>query len=128
MMHAGAGMALRQFLGQYLVTARPWQRALIAAGVVCGALLMIALGLAFGHFTLAAAGVLLLLITGNAFVAILRARRARARGTDESQLRVSSRCRGPVSPEDLGAVPWSALPRSSRGVALGGGRTSARSG
>ena len=42
-MHAGAGMALRQFLGQYLVTARPWQRALIAAGVVCGALLMIAL-------------------------------------------------------------------------------------
>jgi DNA-binding FrmR family transcriptional regulator len=85
-MHTGAVMALRQFLGQYLVIARPWQRALIAAGVVCGALLMIALGVAFGHLMLAAAGVLLLVATGNAFVAILRARRARARGADESQL------------------------------------------
>ena len=81
-MHTGAVMALRQFLGQYLITARPWQRALIAVGVVCGALLMIAMGVAFGHFMLAAAGVLLLLVTGNILAAILRARRARRRSAE----------------------------------------------
>lgn len=31
-MHTGALMAARQALGQYLVFAKPWQRALIAPG------------------------------------------------------------------------------------------------
>lgn len=85
-MHTGAVMALRQFLGQYLMTARPWQRALIAIGVVCGALFMIAMGVALGQFMLAAAGVLLLLVTGNIFVAIGRARRARRRDIEPTVL------------------------------------------
>jgi DNA-binding FrmR family transcriptional regulator len=85
-MHTGVVIALRQFLGQYLMTARPWQRALIAVGVAGGALFMIAVGVAFGHFMLAAAGVLLLLVTGSIFVAILRARRAGRRGTESASL------------------------------------------
>ncbi len=85
-MHAGAVMALRQFLGQYLITAKPWQRVLIAAGVVCGALLMIAMGVAFGHFMLAASGALLLLVTANIWVAIRRARRASERDAETAGL------------------------------------------
>jgi DNA-binding FrmR family transcriptional regulator len=85
-MHVGAVMAVRQALGQYLITARPWQRALIGVGVAGGALLMIGLGVAFGHFMLAATGVLLFLVTANIWVAILRARRARGRGTESAEL------------------------------------------
>ena len=81
-MHVGAVMAARQVVGQYLITARPWQRALIGVGVAGGALLMIGMGVAFGHFMLAATGVLLLLVTGNIWVAMLRARRARRRGAE----------------------------------------------
>jgi len=85
-MHVGAVVAVRQVLGQYLITARPWQKALITVGVVGGALLMIAMGVAFGHFMLAATGVLLLLVTGNVFAAMLRARRAGKRGTEPAEL------------------------------------------
>jgi len=85
-MHVGAVIAVRQFVGQYMITAKPWQRVLIGVGVAGGALLMVATGVVFGHFMMAATGVLLLLVTGNIWVAILRARRARSRGTEPNVL------------------------------------------
>jgi hypothetical protein len=75
-MHGGALMAARQALGQYLVYAKPWQRRLIAAGVIAGAALLLAAGIVTGHIAMAATGGLLLLATGNACVRALRARRA----------------------------------------------------
>jgi hypothetical protein len=73
-MHTGAVMAARQFLGQYLVYAKPWQRALIAVAVIAGATALTAAGIATGHVTMTVIGGLLLLGTGNACVQIIRAR------------------------------------------------------
>jgi hypothetical protein len=75
-MHAGALMAARQALGQYLVYAKPWQRRLIAAGVIAGAALLLAAGIVTGRIVMAVIGGLLLLATGNACVRAPRARRA----------------------------------------------------
>ena len=83
-MHTGALMAARQALGQYLVYAKPWQRRLIAAGVIGGAALLLAAGIATGHIVMAVLGGLLLLATGNACVQVLRARRARRRAGGEN--------------------------------------------
>ena len=55
-MHSGALMAARQALGQYLVYAKGWQRALIAAGVIAGGALLIAAGIATGHIVMAVVG------------------------------------------------------------------------
>jgi hypothetical protein len=77
--HTGALMALRQFLGQYLAYATPWQRVLVAIGVIAGGALLIAAGIATGHVVLAVIGGVPLLATGNACVAAWRARRARPR-------------------------------------------------
>jgi hypothetical protein len=81
-MHTGALMAARQFLGQYLVYARPWQRALIIVGAIAGAALLIAVGIMTGHAAIVVVGGLLLLGTGNACVRVWRARRARRREAD----------------------------------------------
>ncbi len=78
-MHTGALMAVRQFLGQYLLYAKGWQRAAIAVGVVAGGALMLAAGIATGHVILAVIGGVLLLATGNACVRLIRGRRARGR-------------------------------------------------
>ena len=78
-MHTGALMAVRQFLGQYLLYAKPWQRVLIAAGVVAAGALLLAAGIATGHVIMAAIGGLLLLATGNVCIQVIRARRARGR-------------------------------------------------
>jgi hypothetical protein len=78
-MHTGALLVLRQFVGQYLVYARPWQRALIATGVIAGAALLVAAGIITGHVVLAIIGGVLLLGAGNACVRVWRARRARRR-------------------------------------------------
>jgi hypothetical protein len=85
-MHTGALMAARQALGQYLAYGKPWQRRLIAAGVIAGAALLLAAGIATGHIVMAAFGGLLLLATGNACVQVLRARwgRRRAGGANVS--------------------------------------------
>jgi hypothetical protein len=76
-MHTGALMAARQGLGQYLVYAKLWQRALIAAGVIAGGGLLVAAGIATGHIVMAVMGSLVLLAAGNACIQVLRARRAR---------------------------------------------------
>jgi hypothetical protein len=76
-MHSGALMAARQALGQYLVYAKGWQRALIAAGVIAGGALLIAAGIATGHIVMAAVGGVILLAAGNACVQVARARRGR---------------------------------------------------
>ena len=76
-MHTGALMAARQALGQYLLYARGWQRALIAGGVIAGGALLVVAGIATGHIVLAVVGGLLLLAAGRACVRVLRARRAR---------------------------------------------------
>jgi len=78
-MHTGALMAVRQFLGQYLLYAKGWQRMLIAAGVVAGGALLLAAGIATGHVMLAVIGGVLLLATGNVCVRVIRARRAAGR-------------------------------------------------
>jgi hypothetical protein len=78
-MHTGALMAVRQFLGQYLVYAKPWQRALIAALVIAGAAALIAAEIVTRHVTMTVIGGLLLLGTGNACGQIIRARRHRRR-------------------------------------------------
>jgi hypothetical protein len=70
----GAGMMARQALGQYLVYAKPWQRRLIAAGVIAGAAALVAAGIATGHVVMAVIGGLVLLAAGNACVRVLRAR------------------------------------------------------
>jgi hypothetical protein len=74
-MHTGALMAARQFLGQYLVYAKPWPRALIARAVIAGAAALTAAGIVTGHVTMTVVGGLLLLGTGHACVQIIRARR-----------------------------------------------------
>jgi thioredoxin 1 len=71
-MHTGALMAARQFLGQYLVYAKPWQRALIAVAVIAGAAALTAAGIVTFHATMTVIGCLLLLGTGNACVQIIR--------------------------------------------------------
>ena len=78
-MHTGALMAARQALGQYLVYAKPWQRRLIGAGIIAGAALLLAAGIATGHIVMAVIGGLLLLTAGHACVRVLRTRRAAAR-------------------------------------------------
>jgi hypothetical protein len=80
-MHGGALMVARQALGQYLVYAKPWQRRLIAAGIIAGAALLLAAGIATGHIVMAVIGGLLLLATGNACIRARRARREPARET-----------------------------------------------
>jgi hypothetical protein len=74
-MHGGGLMAARQALGQYLVYAKPWQRAVIAAGVIAGGAALITVGILTGHVVLAVIGGLVLLGTVNALVQVLRARR-----------------------------------------------------
>jgi len=76
-MHVGALMAARQALGQYVVYARPWQRALIAGGVIAGGALLLGAGIATGHAVMAVTGGLVLLAAGNACVRVLRGRRVR---------------------------------------------------
>ena len=78
-MHTGALMAARQFLGQYLLYAKGWQRGLIAVGVVAGGVLLLAAGIATGHVVMAAIGGVLLLATGNVCVQVIRRRRAAGR-------------------------------------------------
>jgi hypothetical protein len=78
-MHTGALMAARQFLGQYLLSAKGWQRGLIAVGVVAGGVLLLAAGIATGHVVMAVIGGVLLLATGNACVQVIRRRRAAGR-------------------------------------------------
>jgi hypothetical protein len=78
-MHTGALMAVRQFLGQYLLYAKGWQRAAIGVVVIAGGALLLVAGIATGHVIMAAVGGVLLLATGNACVQILRARRAAGR-------------------------------------------------
>jgi hypothetical protein len=82
-MHTGALMAARQALGQYLVYAKPWQRVLIAGGVIAGGAVLVAAGIATGHIVMAVIGGLVLLGAGNACVQVLRARRARRKGGAE---------------------------------------------
>ena len=76
-MHTGALMAARQFLGHYLLYAKGWQRALIAAGVIAGGALLTAAGIATGHIVMAVVGGVILLAVGNACVQVARARRGR---------------------------------------------------
>ncbi len=78
-MHTGALMAARQYLGQYLLYAKPWQRVLIAVGVVAGGALLLAAGIATGHVIMAVIGGVLLLATGNVCVLLVRGRRAAGR-------------------------------------------------
>lgn len=76
-MHSGALMAARQALGQYVVYAKGWQRALIAAGVIAGGALLLAAGIVTGHLVMAVFGGIVLLAVGNACVQVIRARRRR---------------------------------------------------
>ena len=76
-MHTGALMAARQALGQYLVYARPWQRMLIAAGVIAGGAVLVTAGILTGHVVMAVIGGLVLLTVANACVRALHARRVR---------------------------------------------------
>ena len=76
-MHSGALMAARQALGQYLVYAKGWQRALIAAGVIAGGALLLAAGIVTGHLVMAVFGGIVLLAVGNTCVQVIRARRRR---------------------------------------------------
>ena len=78
-MHTGALIAVRQFLGQYLLYAKGWQRMLIAVGVIAGGALLLAAGIVTGHVIMAAIGGLLVLATGNVCVRVIRARRAAGR-------------------------------------------------
>jgi hypothetical protein len=82
-MHSGALMAARQALGQYLVYAKPWQRGLIAAGVIAGGALLLAAGIATGHLVMAVVGGVILLAVGNACVQLVRVRRRRRRGAGD---------------------------------------------
>jgi hypothetical protein len=83
-MHSGALMAARQALGQYLVYAKPWQRVLIAAGVIAGGAVLVTAGILTGHVVMAVIGGLVLLAAGNACVRTLRARRVRSQvGTED---------------------------------------------
>jgi hypothetical protein len=68
-------MGVRVALGQYLVYAKPWQRALIAVGVIVGGALLLAAGVLTGHVVMAVIGGVLVLGTGNACVQVMRARR-----------------------------------------------------
>ena len=76
-MHGGALMAARQALGQYLVYAKGWHRALIAAGVIAGGALLLVAGIVTGHLVMAVVGGIVLLGVGNACVQVIRARRRR---------------------------------------------------
>ena len=76
-MHGGALMAARQALRQYLVYAKGWQRALIAAGLIAGGALLLAAGIVTGHLVMAVFGGIVLLAAGNACVQVIRARRRR---------------------------------------------------
>jgi hypothetical protein len=82
-MHSGALMAARQALGQYLVYAKGWQRALIATGVIAGGALLVAAGIATGHLVMAVVGGIVLLAAGNACVQVIRARRRRRVGAGD---------------------------------------------
>jgi len=82
-MHTGALMAARQALGQYLVYAKPWQRVLIADGVIAGGAALVAAGIVTGHIVMTVIGGLVLLGAGNACVQVLRVRRARRKGGAE---------------------------------------------
>jgi hypothetical protein len=74
-MHSGALMAARQAVEQYLVYTKPWQRALVAGGVIAGGVLLLAAGLATGHLVMAVVGGVVLLGVGNACVQVIRGRR-----------------------------------------------------
>jgi hypothetical protein len=79
-MHGGGLMAARQALGQYLIYAKPWQRAAIAAVVIAGGAALVTAGILTGHVVLTVIGGLVLLGTGNAVVQVLRAGWRRHRG------------------------------------------------
>ena len=83
-MHSGALMAARQALGQYLVYAKGWQRALIAAGVIAGGAALTAAGIVTGHLVMAVVGGIVLLAVGNACVQVARARRGRRKPGPEN--------------------------------------------
>jgi hypothetical protein len=74
-MHTGALMAARQALGQYLVYGKPWQRAVIAAGVIVGGAVLVTAGISTGHVAMAVIGGLVLLVAGNVWVQVMRTRR-----------------------------------------------------
>jgi hypothetical protein len=76
-MHGGALMMARQALGQYLVCAKPWQRMLIAVGVIVGAVMLVTAGILTGHVVVAVIGGLVLLAVANACVRALRVRQVR---------------------------------------------------
>jgi hypothetical protein len=78
-MPAGAFMAARQALGQYLVYGKPWQRTLVVAGAVVGGPALLVAGIVTGHFVMAVIGGVLLAAVGNGFVQVLRGRWARRR-------------------------------------------------
>jgi hypothetical protein len=80
-------MGVRVALGQYLVYAKPWQRALIAAGVIAGGAALSAAGVLTGHVVVAVIGGLVLLAAGNACVRVLRARRARGEAGERHRIR-----------------------------------------
>jgi hypothetical protein len=82
-MHSGALMAARQALGQYLVYAKGWQRALIAGGVIAGGALLLAAGIAGGHLVMAVVGGIVLLAVSNACVQVIRARLRRRGGAGD---------------------------------------------
>ena len=73
-MPAGALMAARQALGQYFVYAKPWQRVLIAGGVIAGGALLVAAGIVTGHIVMAVIGGVALLGVGNACVQVALAK------------------------------------------------------
>ena len=83
-MHSGALMAARQAFGQYLVYAKGWQRALIAAGVIAGGALLTAAGIATGHIVMAVVGGVILLAAGNACVHVARTRWGRREAVPEN--------------------------------------------
>lgn len=78
-MPAGALVAARQALGQYLVYGKPWQRRLIVAGVVAAGPGLLVAGIVTGHFAMAGVGGVMLFASGSGLVQFLRGRRARKR-------------------------------------------------
>jgi hypothetical protein len=75
-MHSGVLMLLRQAFAQYMITAKRWQRVLIAAGLSAAGPILFAVGSLTGHFLLAVAGIALVAGTGRVAQQALRARRA----------------------------------------------------
>jgi hypothetical protein len=73
-MPAGAVIAARQALGQYLVYAPPWQRRLIGVGVVAGGVALLVAGVVTGHVVMAVVGGALLVSVVGGVVRAVRVR------------------------------------------------------